>query len=312
MRTVRHIRAAGTRAAAVWQMSRPEQVALIVVVFAAGVAAGLASGGAEVAAVPWALAALVPTAVSVHVVNEYADHATDLLTARTAFSGGSGALQQFGLHRRAALWVAVVTGLIGLGLTGLGVLLGGLGTLAALLLGVGLVGGWQYSVGPLAFSRRGAGEPVNAALGGLLLPVYGVATVGSDVLVRDVLAFLPFALLVFVNLLETQWPDRDADRAVGKATLVVRVSPATVRTLAAVAVVTAYGLLPVLVWAEVLPPAVALASLVGVPLSVWGLIRLTRAPAPLPAVMAMVAVVVAQALAWAGVGWSGLVWLPGA
>ena len=289
---------ARTLAGAVWRMSRPEQVTLIVVVFGAGVAAGLAAGGAITPAVWWALAALVPTAVSVHVVNEYADYATDARTARTAFSGGSGALHDYGLDRSLALQVAVVAGLVGLVLAALGLLLGGLGTVAALLLTVGMVGGWQYSVAPLALSRHGAGEVANAVLGGLVLPMYGVAAVRGGVAVADALAFVPFALLALVNLLETQWPDRHADQAVGKDTLVVRLGAARVRIVAVTVVLTAYGLLPVLASTAVLAPPVALASLVGVPLSVWGLARLTRVETPLPGVLAMVAVIVAQACAW--------------
>jgi 1,4-dihydroxy-2-naphthoate octaprenyltransferase len=47
---------------------------------------------------------------------------------------------------------------------------------AGLLLMAGVVGGLAYSVAPVALMRRGAGEAVNAILGGLLLPLYGVAS----------------------------------------------------------------------------------------------------------------------------------------
>lgn len=286
------------RVVAVWRMSRPEQVLLIGVVYAVGVAAGVAvHDRLDVVAAAWGLAALVPTAVSVHVVNEYADHETDALTSRTAFSGGSGALADLGLDRRLALWAAAASAAVALAVTAVGVATGSLPAVAAALLVVGLVGGWQYSVGPLRFSRRGLGEVANAVLGGLLLPLFGVAAATGRLELVDVLLFVPFALLDFVNLLETQWPDRVADRLVGKHTLVSRVSPRTVRTLATVATVAAYGT-AVVVLADLMLVAVALASLVALPLSVWALTRITRADRPLPGVLAMVTFLLSQGAAW--------------
>lgn len=289
---------AGVAARALWRMSRPEQVLLIGVVYATGVAAGAAvHDRLDVTAVLWGLAALVPTAVSVHVVNEYADRETDALTRRTAFSGGSGALADLGVHPRFALRAAVAAGALALAVTACGLTTGGLPAGASAMLVVGLVGGWQYSVGPLRFSRRGLGEVANSVLGGLLLPLFGGATATGRLEAVDVLLFVPFALLDFVNLLETQWPDRVADRLAGKHTLVSRVSPGRVRMLAVVATVVAYGT-AVVVLADLMLVAVAVASLVALPLSVWALTRITRTERPLPGVLAMVTFLLAQGAAW--------------
>lgn len=80
-------------ARAVAQMSRPEQVVLIAAVYGLGVVAASDSiTDPTDGSVLIGLAAVMLTAVSVHVINEYADVETDALTRRSAFSGGSGAL----------------------------------------------------------------------------------------------------------------------------------------------------------------------------------------------------------------------------
>ncbi len=271
---------------------------LILAVLGCGAVAGtkLVTGGghvetAELVAVG-AVVALI--AVSVHAVNEFADVDTDACTVRTRFSGGSGALIAYGLGACFALRLAVAAGLIAALGTVAGVAVGLWSVTVAGLLLVGMVGGWQYSVPPLALSRHGGGEVANALLGALLLPVTGAAVVGAAVTTAAV-QFAPFALLDFVNLLETQWADRMADRAVGKRTLASRLSPRALRVAGAVSVVAAYGLSVLLQ-----PAAVAAAGLLAAPLSVWGVWRLGRG-APGPSVAAMVVFLFAQAAAWATV-----------
>ena len=278
------------------RISRPDQVLLILVVLACGAVAGaeLRTGGnhagtLELVAVG-AVVALV--AVSVHAVNEFADVETDARTVRTRFSGGSGALLAHGLGAGFALRVAVAAGLVAVVGAIAGAAVGLWPVTVAVLLVVGTVGGWQYSVPPLALSRHGGGEVANALLGALLLPVTGAAVVGAPVTTAAV-QFVPFALLDFVNLLETQWADRVADRAVGKHTLASRLSPHALRVAGTAAVAAAYG-----VSMLVQPAAVAAAGLLAAPLSVWGVWRLGRG-APGPSVAAMVVFLLAQGAAWA-------------
>ena len=216
------IRKRAPRAWALWVASRPAQLLLVVTVYALGVVVAVARGAPlKERSLLAGLVVLLPTAAGIHYTNEYADHDTDALTERTPFSGGSGALQATGLPRRLMSTAAVAALTAGVGLAGAALAVGLLPARAvAILVGSALVG-VQYSVGPLALARRGLGELANAALGGVALPCYGAAVVGG--LGRAVvLAALPFALLVFVNLLETGWPDRRADADVGKDTLAVR------------------------------------------------------------------------------------------
>ncbi|MFC7177211.1 prenyltransferase [Halosegnis marinus] len=186
----------------------------------------------------------------------------------------------------------------GVGAAAAGWLAGPLSPVAlALLVGIAVLG-WQYSVGPLSLSRRGLGELDNSLLGGLVLPLYGAAVVASpDTAVA--LAVLPFALVVFCNLLATQWPDRRADAAVGKDTLAVRLSAAGIRRLyLLVALLAAVSLL--LLAGGAVPTTVALASLSAAPLLLWG--AATFPGRPFPTVAAMVVLAVAQTAAWLWVG----------
>lgn len=285
-----------SRARAAARLIRPDHVLLILVVLAAGWVMGrvdtVNSGGPlPPTGVVLTVLAIAAVAASAHAVNEYADVETDARTQRTRFSGGSGALLAHGLPASFALRVAVAAGLVAAALMILGLVSGAVSGVVTLMVAVGLIGGWTYSVGPWPWSRHGWGEVANALLGGLLLPATGAVAAGAG-FVPAALAFLPFTLLTFVNLLETQWADREADRAVGKHTLASRLSPTAIRRLGLLTVVAAYALSLV-----VHPWPVALAGLLAAPLSALGVRRLGHGP-PGPSVVAMIAVLLLQAAAW--------------
>jgi len=288
-----------------WAAARPSQVLLVALVYALGL--GIATNGPPFAGDEWqglgvelpsllaGLLAVVAVTVPIHYANEYADAETDRLTERTPFSGGSGALARTGLPRR-FLRRATAAATVGSVLAISGLVTTGNHTPAALLtviLGLGLA----YSLPPVALIRRGVGELVNAVLGGLLLPLYGVSVVAIP---RPAVAavVLPFALLVGCNLCATHWPDRDADARVGKRTLAVRLVPEKLRRLYATLAVAA-GLIIVTLWAiDLLPTPLVLAHLPAVPLLLWGWRTLARQRSPFPAVAAMVVVAVTTTVAW--------------
>ncbi len=288
-------------AVALLAMSRPSQILLVAAVMLLGVAAAVARGATPgPAAIAVALAVLLPVAASIHLANEYADHETDRLTARTPFSGGSGALARSGLSRTVALRAAQTAAAVGVAGALASAAGGLLDAAAVIVLLAGLAGGWAYSLGPFPLAWRGLGELGNALLGGMLLPLYGIAVAGGTLDGFAVLTFVPLTLVTTANLLATTWPDRVADAAVGKLTLATRWSTARLRALfgsvacAAVAVLAAQGLGP---W----PGPVVLAGLSAVPLLGLGLTRYTRHESPLPTVAAMVWLVVAQLGAWISV-----------
>jgi len=280
------------------RMSRPDQLLLVAVVYALGTAIALAQGVTpDTSVFLGGLGGVLFVAASIHYANEYADYETDRLTERTPFSGGSGALVEYDLPRRLPLVAAVVTFVIGLAIAvactvhgqpvvGVGVLL------------FGAVFGWMYSLPPLALAWNGLGELGNAMLGGLALPAYGYATQTGRVDATIVLACLPFALLTFANLLDTTWPDREADAAVGKETLATRWSPRRLHALYILAVASAFALLVALA-GGVLPTVVAYGSFLALPFAVWGTVTYTRKRSPFPTVAAMVVLVVVQLVGWA-------------
>ena len=232
---------------------------------------------------------VVGAAIAAHLVNEAADAETDGRTQRTAFSGGSGALAASHLTPAVPLTV----GLGAAALTAVATLMawasGALPGPAATILLVGLIGGLAYSLPPVAAMRRGWGEPLNAFLGGLLLPLAGVAAVLGSVGPADVLAFLPFTFVTLASVLATAWPDREADAATGKRTLTVRLEPSRLRRLQGLAVAAFVVATLLSQLAGAMPLAVA--GLVVLPLLLLGLARFTRGGSALPNVVAMVGLI---------------------
>ncbi|MFC7212003.1 prenyltransferase [Natronoarchaeum sp. GCM10025321] len=281
---------------ALWGMARPTQLLLIFGVYGFGaVVAHAVHQTVDWTALRAGIPPLLLVAASVHYANEYADYETDALTDRTPFSGGSGALHATGLPRRLAAQATV--GAFVAAVLAVVLLYERLSPTVVALLAVILVFGWQYSLPPLALAWNGWGELDNALLGGLVLPVYGYTVATGSVSATAVAASLPFTVVVFLNLLDTTWPDRTADAAVGKYTLATRWDAGRLRQLyAGVAVVAVAS--PVALGATVLPDPISVTALVATPFLAWGTLWYTRRRSPLPTVATMLVVLVVQILAW--------------
>jgi 1,4-dihydroxy-2-naphthoate octaprenyltransferase len=288
---------------ALWQMLRPEQVVLILFLYVVGAVIGVSTGSGGAAtlrrdanALIGGGVALLAVAATVHYANEYADYETDARSPAGQFSGGSGGLHEYDLPRSLAR-VATVATAVAVGPAAVAAWTVGVPPRALALLAVILVGGWQYSLPPLALAWRGAGVPANALLGALLLPVYGAAVVTTPSVV-DALFVAPFTVVTGLSLLTTEWPDRAADAAVGKHTLAARLDTATLgrlfRVLAAsyVAVVAGVHLL------VGFPPLVLAAHVAVLPLLVWAERTYTRRELTPAGVASMVTLAVASGLAW--------------
>ncbi len=280
-------------------MSRPDQLALIAFVYGLGALVAVRRGATpEPTALAFGAVATLAVSASVHYANEYADVETDSLTERTAFSGGSGAAERYGVGRSLAWRATVATALVGTALTGLGLGVDLLSAEAAAGLALVAVLGWAYSLPPVALSWRGLGELDNALLGGVVLPAVGVAVAADAVSLRTLALFVPFGALVFANLLATGWPDRDADAAVGKLTLPVRWSAPRLRRAYWGAVLASAGTFAGLWLVGWLPTVVAAATLPAYGLAVWAGRGYTRRRSPFPSVAAMVAYAGAHAAGW--------------
>lgn len=289
---------AGRRPFAWWKMSRPSQLLLVLVVYAAGVALGAARGGTldPTRTVVGALS-LLPLAASVHYVNEYSDVETDARTERTRFSGGSGALAETGLPARTALRAALTALAVGTLTTWYAVAVGVVTASGLALLAVVVVAGWAYSVGPRLIAR-GLGEVTNALLGGLVLPLYGVSVGDGPLDAVAMLAFVPFTLAVFANLLATQWPDRRADELTNKRTLPTRWSTVRLRRAHWTTTATSFALFGLFPMVGVLPRLVGWGCLALAPAGWIASRRYTRVRSPFPSVATMVGLAAVQLLAW--------------
>ncbi|RMF78720.1 MAG: prenyltransferase [Chloroflexi bacterium] len=282
-------------------LARPMVLIGIVLVYTVGSLIARALGTAyDFTAFGVGLAALLLVSIGVDYANEYADVETDALTHRTLWSGGSGVLPQGSVPQHRVLFIARL-------LIGLGLLTGLLATLSEilnaaslLLLIIGAVGGWVYSMPPLALAWHGWGELTNAVLGGLVLPLYGY-TVQTATLTADVtLACLPFVCFIFLNMLATTWPDRHADAQVGKRTLATRWSAKHLRLLYIFAAILSYAILAAL--NSTLPREVLIASVPAIPLIVWAARGYTRGASPIATVIAMSTLLTLQMAAWFIVG----------
>ena len=165
-----------------------------------------------------ALLGLVAMHVAVNALNEASDFESgiDLVTRRTPFSGGSGAIPGHLITTRSARrlgWSALLVGVL---VGGWFLARDGTALLPLLLVGLLLVTGYSTT-----FARMGLGE-VAAGLGLGLLPVLGTAIAqGAPASDAAWAAAFPAFFLTFDLLLLNEFPDEAADRAGRRKNLVL-------------------------------------------------------------------------------------------
>lgn len=280
------------------KMSRPSQLLAITLVYAFGCLLARANGIEYNSSFSAAgFLALIPVSISIHYANEFADYETDRLTVRTPFSGGSGALPESGLPRQIALTSAWITLALGSGVALIGWVLGRVPPISLVILALGALFGWMYSLRPLALAWNGWGELTNALLGVVVLPLYAFSVHTGWVDWKALLSFLPFGMLVFINLLATTWPDRQADAMVGKHTLATRWPVFRLR-FTYVSVAGGAILFLLLLRNVVYPQLVVVSTLLVIPLLIWSTLAYTRQHSPFPTVAAMVFFLLVQLAAW--------------
>ncbi len=172
----------------------------------------------------------------------------------------------------------------------------------------GLLIAWAYSAPPLQLMARGMGEL--GIVGGWLMVVMGTDFVQRGAFSASPLILgMPFALLVAAILYINQFPDRVADAAAGKRTVVVRLGARRARWSYCVLVGCAYAWLAGAVAWGAAPPWTALGLLPAVlsAVAAKGLLQNADKPVQLaPAIQATIAaanlqgLLVSAALAWMG------------
>jgi len=158
--------------------------------------------------------------------NEYYDQPTDRATHhRTPFNGGSGMLIGGRMKPEAARWAGRAMLLLSTALFVGSSILPSFSVVTAIIFGLALIGAVGYSAPPLSLVNRGMGESGTAIIGALLVPLFGYNLQTGQVSLKLLLTCLPFAALIFANMLNVAFPDYDADRVTGKRTLVVILGP---------------------------------------------------------------------------------------
>lgn len=282
---------------AMFKLARPVILQGGVLAYGLGVAMGYAHQGS----VDWkrAIIGLAITELAnlvAHYADEYADVDTDSLTRRTHFSGGSGVLPSGIVPAVWALYAAWLLTIITIGLTVWSILSGVLSWHIAWIVGMGLFGGWFYSMPPIAFERRGLGEIDNAILGAILMPLMGFTVQTGEPTLAAFVNLTPIFSIVMVGLIGVHWADRLADAAVGKRSLVVIVGE-RIRYAHYGFAILAYGL--ALVLAEsTMPSPVSLAILATLPIAVWAVVTFGKDSSPTPSVFAMMGTIAAASIGW--------------
>ena len=154
---------------------------------------------------------------------EWNDFEGDRLnTGFNLFSGGSRVLVMGGLPRRVPLLLGTLC-LAGAVIIGLMIYIRyTTGTWTLLLGGAGIVSGFFYSNRPFQWASRGVGELLIAFCYGWLPIATGFYLLSGRLDQHVSLLSIPVGLSVFNVILVNEFPDEEADRAVGKRNLVVR------------------------------------------------------------------------------------------
>lgn len=286
-----------TKAFAWVRMARP-------VILPAGIVAyalGLAMGSAVQGRILWpsalaGLAVMLLANLMAHFADEYADLDTDSLTRRTAFTGGSGVLPAGVLPPSAALRAARLLLWLAVGSTIVFYAASVLPLACVALAVVGVIGGWVYSMPPVALERRGWGEVDNAALGGFVMPLMGYASQTGVIGLEAVLSLVPIFGLVLLNLLGTHWPDRAADTQVGRRSIVVVLGRHARQ--AHHGLVLATYLAVVLLAGRVLPAEVVFGLLLSLPVALWATVVFGRQESPVPSSMTMIVGFLGASAGW--------------
>jgi 1,4-dihydroxy-2-naphthoate octaprenyltransferase len=206
--------------------------------------------------------------IGTNLANDYFDHLSGCDKANpnpTPFSGGSRVIQEGLLSPRHILFVSLAAFISGsaIGLY-LNYLCGGNVILLLGILGVSL--GFFYTAKPLRIGYGSLGElAVGVGFGPLM--VLGAYYVQAQTLAPKVfLISLPVGLLIALVLFINEFPDYQADKSVGKRTLVVILGKKNAVILYQILLILTYLTIIVLVVFKVLPPA-TLITLLGLPIA---------------------------------------------
>jgi 1,4-dihydroxy-2-naphthoate octaprenyltransferase len=208
-----------------------------------GIGIAAAEGNdADVGFVSMSVAGLALIMLATYYFNEYFDYEGDVLNRRfIKFSGGSRALPDAMVPRKTARiagWTAVA----------ILVMIAAIYLLQyideyPLLLPMALFGafcGIFYSHPPFQWAYKGVGEIMIGLCYGILAVVSGFYIASGELDLRMVAIGLPASITIFCVIVANEFPDIDADRAVNKKNLVVRLGLKRASVMYAVAMILVY------------------------------------------------------------------------
>lgn len=210
----------------------------------------------------------------INVLNDYFDYlnGTDNLnqTGLPPFTGGSRMIQNKVMTPQETYWLGIALLMAG---SVIGLYLVYERGMVLLLVGVaGLFSGYYYSAPPLFLVGKGVGELLVGINFGLLSVVGSYYVQIQDISLAAVFASLPLSFLIAAILYINEFPDYDADRAVGKNHLVVRLGKKNARWGFAFLIVGAYlsialgvilNLLPGITLFAIIPAAMGIKAVNG-------------------------------------------------
>ncbi|BBU69757.1 prenyltransferase [Fluviibacter phosphoraccumulans] len=268
------------QAASIWlAATRPAFLSVTLVGVLLGLSAAMA---AQAYRSTWLAALTILFALIAHaganVINDYYDARNGSDAANVdriyPFTGGSRFIQDGVLTSRQTarfgyllLGIVIPSGLYLVWESGPGLICIGL---------IGLFAGWAYSSKPFALQSRGVGE-LTIILAWLMVVLGSDYVQQKSVSESAVLTGLAYALLVANVLFVNQIPDRIADRAAGKKTVIVRwgtqVAPwGSLALYSGAIMIVAIG-----IFNDQLPGTTALAFLAAIP-ALFGLSKLFKKP----------------------------------
>lgn len=214
--------------------------------------------------------------IGTNLTNDYYDHLSGNDAANSKFSpfsGGSRVIQDSQIAAQHILYAALVcfAGAMVLGIY----LLVATQKMAIVLFGLtGILCGFFYTASPVKIGYHRLGElAVGFGFGPLtLIGSYWIQTFSFNLVA--VMASVPVGILILIVLLINEFPDYEADKAVGKATLVVSLGRATAMRVYQSLLALTYVFIAAMVVAEVFP-LFCLAALLTLPIG-WKAITVSR------------------------------------
>jgi 1,4-dihydroxy-2-naphthoate octaprenyltransferase len=221
--------------------------------------------------------------LATHFLNEFFNAADDEQNRnRTFTSGGSGSVGPGKIERRSVLLFALTSLTVLASLTVLFIARVKPDPVAFLIMGLGFLGAFFYSVPPVRLESSGYGELTTSILVAILVPMFAFVLQAGELHRMLAAATFPLAFMHLAMVIAVEFPDYAADLKTGKQTLLVRMGWKNGILVHNICILVAY-LLVVLAYSLGFPRRVALAVLLTIPfglLQFWQMLRISSGKKP--------------------------------